>query len=92
MQTDDVLSALKEVKGGLAQVKGQLEFLSQTPAQRLQKQHFNLHEVCRICNLCERTIRKRIKSGELKAGRIGRKLIFRAKDVFDFINRGFKNR
>jgi hypothetical protein len=89
-KVDELLCKMKEVGGGLAEVKGQLEFLSQTPAQRLKKQHFNFKEVCRITDRCEKTLRKRIKSGELKAGKLGRKLIFRAQDVYDFIERSFK--
>ena len=65
-----------------------IDILKGTKTQKTNKKTYTVKEVSEKLSVCEESVRRKIKSGELKAGRHFRTYLISEDSINDFIKRG----
>jgi len=85
----DLETEIKKISIRLIEILTQLQILSQTPAQRLNKKYLSSDEVCKILKISERTLAKMRSEGSIKFRKIRRKILYPAEALHQFIEQNF---
>ena len=86
---EDIISVIKDLKGRVVEMTAQLEFLSKSPAHQLNRKYLDADAVCKILKVSPRTLAKMRNEGAIKFSKIRRRVVFKAADVYRFIEKGF---
>ena len=88
----EIIVAMNRLKDQVKDLTTKVDFLSKSPSQQLTKKYLDVEDVCAILHVSDRTLYKMRSAGELPFVRIGRKILYQASDIHQYIESKLRRR
>ena len=81
----EIVVAVNRLKEQVVNLTSQVKFLSKSPTCQLTEKYLDAEAACAILHISDRTLYKIRNQGELPYYMIGRKILYQASDIHQYI-------
>lgn len=88
----EIIVAVNKQSERIMELSAQVEHLSKSPSQQLQRKYFDNETAAKVLHISERTLYKLRLAGEINYARIRRRVIYQAEDIHAYIEARFRKK
>lgn len=88
----EIVVAVNQLKDMVKDLISEVKLLSQSSAHQLSKEYLDAQTACNILHVSERTLYKMRHHGDLPFICIGRKILYKTSDIYEYIESKVRER
>ena len=85
----ELIRSVNKMRDKLVDLASKVDFLSKSPACRLNRKYLSEEEACRVLRCCRQFLNQLRVNGEIPYYRIHRRIMYQASDLHEFLEKNY---